>query len=218
MKRRRRAERWIEHALYDSRCLECEGEVKAGQPILYFAGEGVMCEGCGEGFKKRQAEAKRRHRASVTAGGVSARVVYDGSDAALTRAFVSDLKKRGPAGLIAALLFKCQKSSRRAKMYGHTSYRGLAYGRKGESLKELCGALAEHGAALGISFGWGRDESSYNSHVLYIELPNDGGGEALQVSFHSPERFSGPDYEGEWDGKRLSEERIINFCQGVIAG
>jgi hypothetical protein len=93
-----------------------------------------------------------------------------------------------------------------------TSYRGLAYDRKGESLKELASVLVEHGMQIGITFGWGRDEGSFNPWVLYVELPNG------QCSFHSPERYDGPDYLGEWDGVRASEERIINFCQVVITG
>jgi hypothetical protein len=51
-----------------------------------------------------------------------------------------------------------------------------------------------------------------NKWVLYIDLL---GG---QCSFHSPERYKGPDYPGEWDGKRLSGERIIKFCQEVFDG
>jgi hypothetical protein len=89
----------------------------------------------------------------------------------------------------------------------------MAYERKAYSLKELIAALADHGAALGITFGWGRDESQhYNKWVLYVDLPNG------QVSFHSPERYDGPDYPGEWDGRRASEERIISFCQQVHEG
>ena len=60
-------------------------------------------------------------------------------------------------------------------------------------------------------FDVGKDEvQSFNMHVLYVDLPNG------QVSFHSPERFDGPDYLGEWDGLRMSEERIIQFCQEVF--
>ena len=62
-----------------------------------------------------------------------------------------------------------------------------------------------------IEAGWGRDEAqTFNKWVLYVDLPEG------QVSFHSPERYEGPDYPGQWDGRRLSEERIISFCQRVF--
>ncbi len=38
-----------------------------------------------------------------------------------------------------------------------------------------------------------------------------------QVSFHSTERYDGPEYEGDWDGQRQSEERILAFADGVLA-
>ena len=210
-RRRSSAPRWIEPARYGGRCLKGGEEVKAGERILYFPDRGLMCEKCGEEFKRDEADERRLARAKAVEAGLSARHVYEGSDGALTRRFLSELLKRGPAGLVAALLFRAQKSSRRAKCYGRTSYRSLAYDRKGESLKELTAALAEHGASLGIRFGWGRDEGSFNPWVLYVELPGIG-----QVSFHSPDRFDGPDYPVEWDGARASEERIIIFCQKVF--
>jgi hypothetical protein len=190
--------------------MSCPGRVEPGDRILYFPGGGLMCSCCGQQKERAEREARRRARLALSAGRVSAAAVYDGSDAALTRAFLKELVTRGPAGEIAALLFRAQKSSRRAKMYGPTSYRGLAYARKGESLKALTEALAEHGAALGIAFGWGRDEGSFNPWVLYCDLP---GG---QCSFHSPERYAGPDYPTGWDGRRASEERILEFCERVL--
>lgn len=145
--------------------------------------------------------------------------VFHGSDGATTRRFYAELERRGPIGFVAMNLFRAQKCSRRAKKYGPyagvggKSYRDLAYERKGYSLKLLSEALALHSALLGISFGWSRDEAqAYNKWVLYVDLP------AGQVSFHSPERYEGPDYPGGWDGRRLSEERIIMFCQQVYDG
>ena len=146
--------------------------------------------------------------------------VYRGSDGALTRRFYSELKKRGQIGLIAMNLFRAQKCSRRAKKYGPyagvggSSFRDLAYERKGYSLKQLSDALEIAGGDLGITWGWGRDERQpYNKWVLYIDLPDLG-----QCSFHSRERYSGPDYPGEWDGKRMSEERVLIFCNQVLNG
>jgi hypothetical protein len=145
--------------------------------------------------------------------------IYQGSDGAQTRRLYAELERLGPEGLIAMNLFRAQKCSRRAKKYGPRagvagkSYRELAYERKGWSLRQLSAALAQHGARLGITFGWGRDEAQpFNRWVLYVDLPEG------QVSFHSPERYEGPDYAGDWDGRRLSEERIIRFCQALLAG
>jgi hypothetical protein len=143
----------------------------------------------------------------------------------MTRRFYAALEKRGPVGLVAMNLFRAQKCSKRAKKYGPyagvggSSFRDLAYERKAYSLKELVSVLKEHGAALGIMFGWGRDEAQgVNKWVLYVELPGDGGPQIQQVSFHSPDRYDGPDYPGKWDGRHASEERIISFCQKVFDG
>ncbi|OGF05223.1 MAG: hypothetical protein A2W00_04560 [Candidatus Eisenbacteria bacterium RBG_16_71_46] len=146
----------------------------------------------------------------------SAQEVYDGSDGDLTLRFYAELTQHGLLGKIAVCLFRAQKCSARAKVYrggirGKGSYRSMAYDRKGWSLSILCLFLCEHGAELGIRFGWGRDDSQpLNSWVLYVDLPQG------QVSFHSPTRMQGPDYPGVWDGQQASEERIIAFAQTVL--
>lgn len=144
--------------------------------------------------------------------------VYEGSDGAQTRRLYGALKKVGPVGLIALNLFRAQKCSRRAKKYGPyagvggSSFRDLAYERKAYSLQQLVAVLFEHAAALGFRYGWGVDDGQMrNRWVLYIDIPQIG-----QVSFHSPERYDGPDYPEGWDGKRLSEQRIIKFCNGCL--
>jgi len=116
-------------------------------------------------------------------------------------------------------LFRAQKCSTRAKVYrgglrGIGSFRSLAYQRKAWSMKNLCDCLAEHGSELGINFGWKRDPNTplhdAPSWVLYVDLPQG------QVSFHSPTRYAGPDYPGEWDGVRASCERVLAFCEAVF--
>ena len=47
--------------------------------------------------------------------------------------------------------------------------------------------------------------------VVYIDIPQG------QVSFHSPDRYIGPDYMGEWDGSHMSEERILSYCDRVLS-
>ncbi len=142
--------------------------------------------------------------------------VYQGSDGELTKAYYAALEKQGPIGIVAVNLFRAQKCSARAKVYrggirGVGRFKDLAYERKGWSLQNLAKTLGQHGAALGISFGWGKDpKQEWNSHVLYIDLPVVG-----QVSFHSPTRYEGPDYPGEWDGQHQSESRVVEFCEHV---
>ncbi len=144
--------------------------------------------------------------------------VYEGSDGAATKRFYADLETRGPLGLIAVNLFRAQKCSARAKKYrggvrGVGSYRGMAYERKSWSVSNLCQILAEHGPTVGITFGWGLDlRQEFNRYVLYVDLPQG------QVSFHSPSRGKGPDYQGQWDGQHRSAERILAFCDVVMFG
>ncbi len=147
----------------------------------------------------------------------SASDIYYGSNGAATRSFLRQLESTGQLGRIAAQLFRAQKASSRAKKYrggirrsngSRTSYRSLSYDRKGESLDRLCQLLDADDC--GLQWGWGLDEKQpHNKHVLYVELPQG------QVSFHSAERYAGPEYLGEWDGEHGSETRIIEFCDSV---
>lgn len=151
-----------------------------------------------------------------------ARDIFDGSDAARTRAYHAALERRGPIGEFAANLMRAQKASTRAKRYrggisGVGSFSDLAYQKKAESLIRLCDCLLKHagGGSWGwrdtLRWGWKIDPNQPHAKwVLYIDLP---GG---QVSFHSTERFGGPDYPGEFDGAHASAERIIAFCDFVF--
>lgn len=135
---------------------------------------------------------------------------YVGSDAAETRAYLKRLEGRGVLGRVAALLFRIQKASKRAKKYGPTRFRGYSYGRKNECLQELCSLLLRDGERVGITFGWKIDaDQPWHKWVLYVDLPQG------QVSFHSADRFLGPDYPGDWDKLRASQERILQFCDSV---
>ncbi len=144
--------------------------------------------------------------------------VYSGSDGELTMRYYAELLRRGPLGVIAVNLFRAQKCSSRAKVYrggirGKGRYKDMAYDRKEWSMQNLCKVLGEHGAALGIRYGWKDDPAQeYHSWVLYIDLPTG------QVSFHSAARLDGPDYLGDWDREHKSAERIIAFCDSVFSG
>lgn len=170
----------------------------------------------------RQALARSRSSARPTTVGPSRAnrgrptEAFMGSDAALTRKILRELQAVGQIGRIAAELFRAQKASARAKRYrgrpadGDRSYRAIAYERKGESHSALCEALARDSA--GLSWGWGRDAKMMETpHVLYVDCP---GG---QVSFHSAERYVGPEYPGKWDGAAgTSERRVLELCDGLL--
>lgn len=148
-----------------------------------------------------------------------AREVFDGSDGLKTRTYYAELEKRGPIGQAAVRLFRAQKTSTRAKMYRGREYKSRAYDIKSWSMGELCKVLAEHGASMGFIYGWSQDPDTVfgerPSWVLYVEIPSMCYRSAGQVSFHSPTRGEGPDYDGTWDGQRASEERILAFCDVV---
>lgn len=145
--------------------------------------------------------------------------VFQGSDGEATKALYARLEAIGPVGVVAVNLFRAQKSSERAKVYrggirGRSSYRGLAYDRKGWAMDNLCTVLAEHAGALGIVWGWGEDpKQEYHRHVLYVDLPTG------QVSFHGASRGAGPDYPGNWDGiPGRSADRILRWVARLLDG
>lgn len=162
---------------------------------------------------------QRSDAATKSTPQISVGATYHGSDGATTRRLMTLLKKKGSLGDIAAQLFRAQKASSRAKQYrggihrrsgGFDSFRDLAYEKKEESLCSLSDLLDQESA--GLDWGWQTDpKQTHAKWILYVELPNG------QCSFHSPSRFSGPDFEGKWDQKHLSEQRIIEFCESVLA-
>jgi len=72
---------------------------------------------------------------------------------------------------------------------------------------EKLAALLSHSA---LKWGWGENELAFVPFVLYADLPTG------QVSFHSYERFSGPAYDGSWDGSHQSETRILDWCEAIL--
>ncbi len=152
-------------------------------------------------------------------GATKARAAYYGSDSGMSRSVCRTLEKSGGLGRIAAELFRVQKASSRAKVYrggirrgnGHRqSFRTLAYGRKNQGLAKLAALLQANNC--GLVWGWAKDPGQFRAKfVLYIDLPQG------QVSFHSTERFAGPDYPGRWDQQHLSETRIIELCDTLLS-
>ena len=139
--------------------------------------------------------------------------IYRASNGAATKALYADLQAMRGLGPVAMNLFRAQKCSERAKKYrggipGKGSYRDMAYERKNWSLEQLCAALK----TSSLQWGWKKDPAQpFHSWVLYVDLPTG------QVSFHSRDRYAGPDYPGDWDGIRgISPQRIILFCQRVL--
>jgi hypothetical protein len=151
---------------------------------------------------------------------MTAKRVFDGNNGAATRAYLAGLSARGPNGQLAAMLFRAQKASIRAKAYtGSTvdrygrnrSYRSLAYDKKNWALSHLVDMLMRLPWPPG-EWGWGLDPAQTQCpHVLYVDLP------VGQVSFHSSGRLDGPTYPGKWDGRRgVGSDRIIAFCDQVM--
>lgn len=147
------------------------------------------------------------------------RAAYRGSSGKATLDLFARLLERGPDGELACLLFRAQKNSSRAKTgayrYGRDAagqrFAKGAYERKGESLEALCRFLTDLGCDDGSVWGWKIDRhADRNQWVLYVETPQG------QCSFHSPTRYAGPDFSGEWD-RANSEETVLRFCEEVLA-
>lgn len=140
--------------------------------------------------------------------------IFMQSDGEVTKAYYAELEQRGPVGIIAVNLFRAQKTSSRAKVYRGRSFKRASYDVKNWSIGNLCRMLVQHGETVGLlgKWGWKEDpKAPAFKWVLYIDLP-DG-----QVSFHSAERASGPDYLSEWDNTHRSAERILAFCDQVMS-
>ncbi|MGR4927364.1 hypothetical protein ACIPUD_11210 [Bradyrhizobium sp. CAR08] len=140
--------------------------------------------------------------------------IYEGSDGEATKAMYVELETMGPIGLVAINLFRACKTSGRAKNYRGRRYKGAAYDTKQWSMENLAKVLSEHGDALGIVWGWERDEKQeFHNWVLYVDTPRLRG----QVSFHTAARGQGPDYPGAWDGvKDVAAQRICRFLADVF--
>lgn len=140
----------------------------------------------------------------------TAREVFDGSDGKLTVAYYRRLSALGPIGVVAMNLFRAQKTSSRAKQYRGRQYRNASYETKNYSLECLCAALLNMPDML---WGWKMDPNTPGyPWVLYCETS------AGQVSFHSADRLKGPDFPLDWDGDKLSTQRILSFCDRVASG
>lgn len=139
--------------------------------------------------------------------------IFNGSNGEATKALYAKLETLGPAGMVALNLFRACKCSGRAKVYRGRGYKDDAYARKEWSLQNLCGILEQHGAALGITWGWKEDPNQpHYPWVLYVEL------ETGQTSFHNRNRLCQQDYHGDWDGTPHSPSRIIRWTTTLLCG
>lgn len=139
--------------------------------------------------------------------------IYTGSDGEATKALYSALEQLGPDGLVAMNLFRAQKCSERAKKYRGRRYVNDAYARKEWSLGLLCDILAAHGEALGIAWGWKVDpKEPFAKWVLYVETSQG------QISFHSPKRLNGPDFNGDWDrAPGVCPMRVVTLTRETLS-
>jgi hypothetical protein len=89
-------------------------------------------------------------------------------------------------------------------------------------MNQLCEVLKENAEKLNIKWGWKIDpKQEYHKWVLYVELPIINHCDKLpesinQISFHTDKKGIGEDYNGDWDGKNASEQRIINWVSEVL--
>ena len=91
----------------------------------------------------------------------------------------------------------------------NVSYSDLAYQKKAEAVAALCEILSTD--PCGMTWGWQHSsQKDYPPWVLYLDLPQG------QVTFHSAERLTGPDYEGQWDREHESEQRVLEFCDSLV--
>lgn len=140
----------------------------------------------------------------------SAFEVFKQNDGEVTKAWYADMSALGFKGQLAVALFRAQKRSSAAKKYRGRKFTQAAYDVKNWSLSEVCRILS--GEDHEFRWGWKRDKNTPGFEwVLYVDLPTG------QCSFHSADRLTGPSYTGQWDGIRASAERILNFCQSVMA-
>ena len=135
------------------------------------------------------------------------------SNGYVTKSFYADLNACGFEGELACALFRAQKRSEAAKSYRGGKYRRAAYDVKNWSLSEICRILQSGASTCSMAWGWQRDPATPGYEwVLYVDLPTG------QVSFHSAERLTGPEYQATWDRQKISRERILAFCDYVLFG
>jgi hypothetical protein len=146
------------------------------------------------------------------------KIAYFGSDGEATKALYAKLEHYGTTGILAVNLLRAQKCSSRAKVYrggnSQGSYKRMSYDRKQWAIDNLCKELSTNADQLGIRWGWKEDPTvvfgENTSYVLYVDLPQG------QISFHSPVRGAGKDYEGNFDGQHKSAERIIEYAEAIL--
>lgn len=96
---------------------------------------------------------------------------------------------------------------RRANYRSSRAARARDYAAKEQAIGEATG-LASAG---GVKFGWARSDDAGVPWVVYFEIPTG------QVSFHSPTRGVGPDYDSEWDGAPdMTRMRLDAAIQAVL--
>jgi hypothetical protein len=157
----------------------------------------------------------RGRRPACPDGGVRAACLE--SRAWYTRWILRQLTACGPLGQVAAELVRIQKAGTQAGVYRGTaasgnSFRELALRRKREHLLKLVGLLGSMRPAP--SWGWANDPLQPQARwVLCLDLPTG------QVSFHSSERFEGPDYTRRRESDvSPREHRILAFCDALLSG
>ena len=138
--------------------------------------------------------------------------IYEGSNGDATKALYTRLELLGGVGKVAVNVFRATKNSERAKVYRRRSSKFAAYDTKEWAINNLAEILSTEAEALGLTWGWGRDDKqSFHVWVLYLDLPTG------QVSFHTDARGNGPDYPSVWDGmKGQGPDRVCHWVVRLL--
>ena len=136
--------------------------------------------------------------------------VFNQQDGDVTKRYYAEMNAKGILGQLAVALFRAQKRSIAAKKYRKGKFTRAAYDVKNWSLSEICRIMKLSDNAF--LWGWKEDPNTPGyPWVLYLDSPQG------QISFHSPDRLEGPDYPKEWDGMRMSKQRVLKFCDEVAS-
>ena len=141
------------------------------------------------------------------------------SDAPASRGLCKELDALGPMGQLASLLFKAEKARMQARSYSGRApvsgrpFRGYSYDRMREMLAKAIRLLDAHAKAMGIAWGWSRNDAPGKPPwVLSIDLPTG------QVTYRIQERHLEADNELESEDEILNSSRITKFCAEVLDG
>jgi hypothetical protein len=118
-----------------------------------------------------------------------------------------------PVALAVRLALEIEDANLSAKRYKFSRYQERNYDRKGALIRDLIALFRLKSWVFGVH----ESDVRETRHVVYFEMPPDGG---VQVSWHyTHEGAPLPVYAGEWDGRRNSTfPKLLALASRVLAG